>query len=160
MRIIYKRMPLFLRQFCLKIYGLISILRSDIWIVSKNEPLNTSLSIIYAGKEGNKNYLAKLAFNRSFSEIYGDRKWVWNFFRIIRKNLQYYDLIALEVKLPPWAGSFTTEKDFRKIYKDYYIKGLSILNGYVFGRNKGNLNECIPCELSGKMAIYQASSIF
>ena len=50
-------------------------------------------------------------------------------------------------------------KDFKKIYKDYYLKGLSKLAIYRFGEVDSNTPEAVPLECSGRMTICSAETI-
>ena len=54
----------------------------------------------------------------------------------------------------------SSEKDFEKIYKDFYIKGLSRLNIYLFGENERNIREIIPSKFLDKMSICSAERLF
>ena len=54
----------------------------------------------------------------------------------------------------------SSEKDFEKIYKDFYIKGLSRLNIYLFGENERNIREIIPSKYLDKMSICSAERLF
>lgn len=92
--LIYQKTPLYLRWIFspLKIiynqlYRIANKFKINVWVMSGTDPLKTTLNIIFAGGEKNKNYIAKLAYNGSHNEIYKGRIWVWNIIssRIIKK---------------------------------------------------------------------------
>ncbi|MEW6571629.1 MAG: hypothetical protein AB1390_10745 [Nitrospirota bacterium] len=58
------------------------------------------------------------------------------------------------------SDQLCTDKDLKKLYKNYHIKGLSNLNIYLFGDDKRNICESIPDDLSEKISIFDAASIF
>lgn len=53
-----------------------------------------------------------------------------------------------------------TREDFEKIYKTYYIKGLTRLNIYVFGNGEKGMRELIPPELHDSVSIQSAEGLF
>ena len=105
----YRKSPLFFQRFCWRIYGLVHKLRINIWIISGKDSLEIPLSIIYAGSEKHKNYIASLAFNSSYSEIHIGRTWLWNLISIIMKRSHDCSLLVLETKV---------KKTFCRLYKD------------------------------------------
>ncbi len=110
---IHENLLIFFKRFYWQIYRFVSKLRTDVWIVSIKESMKDPLSIIYAGREINKNYLAKLAFDSSYREIYVGRIWLWNIASIIKKKSKDCSLIVLEV-----------HKAFYKLFlskKSYFI---------------------------------------
>ncbi len=94
---IHENSPFFFKRFYWQLYRLVCKLRTDVWIVSLKEPMKDPLSMIYAGREINKNYLAKLAFDSSYSEIYVGRIWLWSLMRTIKKKSQNCSFMVLEV---------------------------------------------------------------
>jgi len=55
--------------------------------------------------------------------------------------------------------SFSKE-DFRKMYKSYYLPGISKLFIYRFGKGDSKIREVVPSEFSDKMTICSAESLF
>ncbi|GIL20018.1 MAG: hypothetical protein BroJett041_11320 [Candidatus Jettenia caeni] len=51
------------------------------------------------------------------------------------------------------SDQLCSQEDLKKIYKNYYVKGLSKLNIYLFGDNERNTGEIIPPELRERMSI-------
>ncbi len=99
-KLTYQKFPFYIRWLFYPfkfIYRLVQKLRIDIWIISGKEHLNTPLTIIFAGCERNKNYIAKLAFDSSYSEIYFGKTWLWNLMRMTNKRFQDCSLMVLEV---------------------------------------------------------------
>lgn len=72
-------------------------LRINLWIISGEEPPETDFSIIYAGHEKHKNYIADLAFGNSYAETPIGTTWIWNLDRMITKNPHDCSLMILEV---------------------------------------------------------------
>lgn len=52
------------------------------------------------------------------------------------------------------------KEDFEKLYKDYYLPGLSKLVIYQFGHRSSETSNIIPEELSGKITISPAKNLF
>ena len=99
-RSIYQKMPFYFRWlfFPIKIpYRLINKFRIDIWIIKGEDSLKRKLSIIYAGSEIHKNYLASLVFNSVSSEINIGGKWLWNIFKITKRERGACSLRVLEI---------------------------------------------------------------
>ena len=87
-RSIYQKIPFYFRLlfFPFKLsYRLVQELRINIWIITGKASLKRQLSIIYAGSEKHKNYIANLVFDDVDSEIIIG-KWLWNFFKITKKK--------------------------------------------------------------------------
>ena len=119
----YRKSPLFSQRFCRRIYVLVHKLRIDMWIISGKDSLKTPVSIIYAGSEKHKNYIASLAFDNSYSEIHIGKKWLWKLFSIIYKRSYDCSLLVLETE---------ANKTLYKLYKDkksFFIPGW--INGEV-----------------------------
>lgn len=53
-----------------------------------------------------------------------------------------------------------SKEDLEEVYKDYYQKGLSTLNIYLFDGNERDIRKIIPSELSEKISIYSAEGLF
>ena len=53
-----------------------------------------------------------------------------------------------------------TKIDFERIYKDYYLRGLSKLVIYRFGEANGEMSSIVPPEFSDKITVRSAESIF
>jgi len=94
---IHEKPPVFFRRLYWQIYQLFCKLRTDVWILSLDDPTQDQMSIIYAGREINKNYLASLAFASSCREIHVGRIWLWNLFRTIKNKSHNCSLAALEI---------------------------------------------------------------
>lgn len=86
-------------------------LRSTVWIISGNNPSKTPLTIIFAGEDQNKNYIARLAFDDSYSEKFIGRTWKWNLTRIVNKRAQDCSLMVFEVD-EAFPGIFDSKKTF------------------------------------------------
>ena len=72
----------------------------------------------------------------------------------------YMDKGKLEGAIFIENDQLLSEKDFRKIYKDYYMHGISKLIIYRFGGSLSNAKETVPPDLSGSMEIRSAESFF
>lgn len=129
-KLTYQKTPFCLRWLFSKIiiiyrliYQLDYKLRINIWIISGKEPTNTPLTIIFAGTEENKNYIARLAFDDSYSEIHIGKTWKCLLTKIVNKRAQDCSLMVFEVNkafvrlfdrkktffIPRWIGQ---ERDF------------------------------------------------
>jgi hypothetical protein len=53
-----------------------------------------------------------------------------------------------------------SQEDIKMIYKDYYIKGISKLFIYRFGKVDNQMQETVPAEFSDKITICSAESLF
>lgn len=72
----------------------------------------------------------------------------------------YKDKAGLNSALFIASDQSFAEEDFAKIYKDYYIEGLSKLVIYRFGEADSGLRHIVPPEFSDKITIRSAESIF
>ena len=80
------------------IHALSNVFRPKVWIITGNEILSRQkLAVLYAGHEVNKNFLAKLAFNGSYKDLYIDRKWLWEIHGIAEKKEYDCSLLVTEV---------------------------------------------------------------
>ena len=80
------------------IYRLAQKLRVNTWIISGNDPLTKQpLTIIYAGHDKNKNYMAKLAFDSSYNEHHMGKTWLWNLTKMTNNHKSDCSLMVLEV---------------------------------------------------------------
>jgi hypothetical protein len=69
-----------------------------VWLISGTElHSGEHLTIIYAGKIGNKNYIVNLVFGDQYDEIDLGKKWLHNVFRIAKQNIQDCSMMVLEV---------------------------------------------------------------
>ena len=113
-------------------YRLSQKLRINVWIISGIAAPKTPFTILFAGGEGNKNYIANLAFNSSYTEVYIGRTWLWNLMRIIRKRGKDHSLLVVEMNkafrrlfdtkgsffIPSWIGgevdtsSYTSKRKY------------------------------------------------
>jgi len=79
-------------------YFLIDILKLDIWIISGEEiSSKQELTINYAGREKNKNYLVHLAFGDFCKENYIGKKWLWYFLNMCKENNNGSSLMVAEI---------------------------------------------------------------
>ncbi|UJS17262.1 MAG: hypothetical protein L3J17_15320 [Candidatus Jettenia sp.] len=76
---------------------------------------------------------------------------VKNFF--LRNPFIYIDEDKLNGAVFIESDQLCSQEDLKKIYKNYYLKGLSKLNIYLFGDNERNTREIIPPELRERMSI-------
>ncbi|TLD40101.1 MAG: hypothetical protein JETT_3628 [Candidatus Jettenia ecosi] len=76
---------------------------------------------------------------------------VKNFF--LRNPFIYIDEDKLNGAVFIESDQLCSQEDLKKIYKNYYLKGLSKLNIYLFGDNERNMREIIPPELRERMSI-------
>ena len=53
-----------------------------------------------------------------------------------------------------------SEKNLKRLYKKYYLKGMSNFDVYLFGDNIKNIENKIPTELSGRMTICSGENLF
>jgi hypothetical protein len=58
------------------------------------------------------------------------------------------------------AGRLFSKEDFQKFYKDYYLTGISKLFIYQFEQGHSRSREAVPPELSDKITICSAESLF
>jgi hypothetical protein len=79
-------------------YWLLSVVRLDFWIVQGNEiSSEQKLDILYAGNEENRHFLTSLAFDRSFTEKYIGKAWLWNISKILKEKGHDDSLVIAEV---------------------------------------------------------------
>ena len=137
----YQKIPFNFRWpfFPIKIaYRLIGKFRINIWIIKGEDSLKRKLSIIYAGSEKHKNYLANLVFGDIYSEIIIG-KWLWNIFKITKRESSACSLIVLEINktfkrlfdnkkcflIPCWiAGEIDISIDTASLRKSSTHKGV------------------------------------
>ncbi|KAF0192508.1 MAG: hypothetical protein FD165_671 [Gammaproteobacteria bacterium] len=82
--------------------------RFGLWSLTGNErDSGASLSIVYAGCEKNKNYIANMAFAENFTEIYLGKKWLWDVRKIRRARHDRGDVLIMEInrRLQAWSGA-------------------------------------------------------
>jgi len=166
---IYHKMPARLRRFLSPVRLIskyVSILRVDLWII-KGEEISSKqgLVIMYAGHEVGKNYLIKLAFDNSYKEIMGliikplsRADGVKGFF--INNPFIYEDKTGLNGAIFVPGNRSLSKEDFAKIYKDYYIKGLSKLVVYRFGEVDSKTPVAVPEEFSDRITMCTVESMF
>ena len=80
------------------IYRFFYILRLDLWIITGDEiSSGKKLAIIYAGRELDKNFLVRLAFDGAFEENYIGKKWLWQIPQIVKESDCGCSLVVVEV---------------------------------------------------------------
>ena len=80
------------------IYRFFNILRLDLWTMVGDEIFSRKkLAIFYAGRELDKNFLVKLAFEDAFEENYIGKKWLWQIPRIVKEGNWGCSLVVIEV---------------------------------------------------------------
>jgi len=77
---------------------LFNILKPNVWIITGDEiSSRQNLAIIYAGREKDKNYLVKLAFDGTFEEKYMGKAWLWKLHEIAKGDSDDCSLMIVEV---------------------------------------------------------------
>lgn len=80
------------------IYRFFNILRLDLWTIMGDEiSSGKKLVIFYAGRELDKNFLVRLAFDGTFEENYIGKKWLWQIPHIVKEGEHGCSLIVVEV---------------------------------------------------------------
>ena len=107
-RTVYRRTPACFRwvflplklivRFIRMVIRFIDNLKLELWIITGEEATSKQkLAIIYAGREKNRNYLGKLAFNGSYREKYISKTWKWKILRKAKKKNHGCFLMVAEV---------------------------------------------------------------
>jgi len=80
------------------IFRLACALRLDRWMITGEEiSTKQELSILYAGRDENKNYFIKSVFGGACRESYMGKTGLWNILKILRRNDLEYSLIIAEI---------------------------------------------------------------
>ncbi|MGB2866553.1 MAG: hypothetical protein WBC05_24695 [Sedimentisphaerales bacterium] len=121
-RFYHKILPCFrwilspLRRIC----TLFNILRPDVWIITGNEiSSGHSLTMIFAGRETDKNFLNNLAFGSSCRQNYVGRRWLWRISETVQESGHDCDLMIAEV--PRFYRTLLGKK--KSIYVPCWISG-------------------------------------
>lgn len=81
-----------------RICTLFNILKPNVWIITGNEVLSRQeLAIIYAGREKNKHFLVRLAFDSTFEENHIGKAWLWKLPEIAKEDDCDCSLMIAEV---------------------------------------------------------------
>lgn len=67
-----------------------------VYILSEKDPRGIPFSMMYAGYEGNKNYLANVIFGDNYKTIETSKIWIWNLGRKINDNRRLCNLIIMK----------------------------------------------------------------
>lgn len=81
-----------------RIYTLFNILKPNVWIITGNEiSSGHRLTMIFAGREADKNFLNNLAFGSFCQQDYVGRKWLWRISETAQESSHDCDLMIAEV---------------------------------------------------------------
>ena len=93
-----------------RIGTLFNILKPNVWIISGDEiSSREKLVIIYAGREKDKNFLVKLAFDEAFEEKYMGKVWLWKIHEIAKGDS--YDCSLMIVEVPRFFRSLLGKRN-------------------------------------------------
>lgn len=70
------------------------------------------------------------------------------------ENSKFYGAVFIDSNKP------YTKEDFEKIYKTYYLQGLTRLNIYAFGNGEKSMRKIIPPELLSSVSLQPAEGLF
>jgi len=145
---IYREMPVYIRWIFLplklivksirKVFNFIDTIKLDLWIIAGEEAsTKEELAVIYAGREKNKNYIAKLAFNGLYNERFISKIWVWKIKSEAKRKDRDCPLLVVEAPkfcrrlfqkenffyIPSWiSGEVDIFADISLICKDGSLK--------------------------------------
>jgi len=122
-----------------KICTLFNILKPNVWIITGDEIFSgQKLVIIYAGREKDKNFLVKLAFDDTFEENYRGKAWLWKLHEIAKGDNYGCSLMIVEV--PRLFRTFLGKK--RCFYVPSWVSGgidISVDNPLLFKQRNTSL---------------------
>lgn len=120
-------------------YTLFNILKPNVWIITGDEiSSGQKLVIIYAGREKDKNFIVKLAFDGTFEENYIGKAWLWKLQKIAMKD--NYDCSLMIVETPCLFRTFWGEK--KCFYVPSWVSGaidISVNNPTLFKQRNTSL---------------------
>jgi len=87
---LYWKIPPWCRWILFPLKGALIVIRAflfDLWILN-GEEINGKqpLSILYAGRKENKNYIANLAFDSPYEENYFGSTWIWGVLKKVKES--------------------------------------------------------------------------
>ena len=81
-----------------KVYTLFNILKPNVWVITGVEiSSRKKLVLIYAGREKEKNYVVKLAFDDTFEKHYIGKVWLWKLQKMAKEGNYDCSLMIVEV---------------------------------------------------------------
>lgn len=120
-------------------YTLFNILKPNVWIITGDEiSSRQKLAIIYAGREKDKNFIVKLAFDDAFEEKYIGKAWLWKLQEMAKRD--NYDCSLMIVETPCLFRMFWGEK--KCFYVPSWVSGaidISVNNPSLFKERNTSL---------------------
>jgi hypothetical protein len=94
---IIKQLKLVRSKITFRLKEITKIIRPGVWILDGLEvSTNHRLIVFFAGNEVQKNYIANIAFNDNFKELYIGEGCIWYLYYLIHKNIYNCSLAVIE----------------------------------------------------------------
>jgi len=135
---IYRKVPTSLRWFFWPVrlpFRLMDISKLDLWILNGEETTShQELSIFYAGTEINRNYIAKLAYDTSYSKTHLGKVWIWQIPNVVREKGRACSLVVIAVHKLLWR--FLAKRTYFSIPFWVSSRGDISPDDYLLAKNK------------------------